>query len=302
MKPDSYTFDFHVHTHLSDGDADQSPEVVMKAAAESGLSCLSITDHDVRPMPEEQRLALQKKHNITLVPGCEISSFYKGAPVHIGAHFLKPGDPYVEQIIAHNANQPHDVRLAKMIYKCQRIGVIPAYVRIDQVVEEIKAANPESSLLAKRALVHFLVSKGYVQDWDTAYSLLSHGGPAYVDPQEDLHFVPMEEAIKAVARNSLPTHNHLFYSRLDHDETCRMLKASKESGTQALEIIYPRYLNDPHKMSLLYYFKNKFDLLTNCGSDRHDSSREFMQGLGIHYEHLLQRQLELHGTTHVELL
>ena len=35
--------------------------------------------------------------------------------------------------------------------------------------------------------------------------------------------------------------------------------ASKESGTQALEIIYPRYLNDPHKMSLLYYFKNMYN-------------------------------------------
>lgn len=302
MKNDPHICDMHVHTYLSDADPDQSPEVVCKAAAEAGVRCLSITDHDVRPMPEEHRLALQEANNITLIPGCEISSIYKGAQVHIGAHFLKPGDPYVEQIIAHNASQPHDVRLAKMIDKCQRIGVIPAYISIDQVVEEIKAAYPHSDHLAKRALVHFLVSKGYVQDRDTAYRLLAYGGPAFVDPLEDIHYVPMEEAIEAVARNSLATHNHLFYSRLDHNENCQMLKVSKAHGCQGLEVIYTHYLKDPHKLALLYRFHNEYDLLINCGSDRHDPSRPFMQGSGIHYRNLLQRQLELHGTTHVHLL
>jgi len=301
MMNDPNTCDMHVHTYLSDGDPDQSPEVVCKAAAEAGIRRLSITDHDVR-LPEERRLALQEACSITLIPGCEISTIYKGAQVHIGAHFLKPGDPYVEQIIAHNASQPHEVRLAKMIDKCRRVGIIPPYVSTDQAIEEIKAAHPHSDHLAKRALVHFLVSKGYVKDRDTAYRLLAYGGPAYVDPLEDIHYVPMEEAIKAVARHSIPTHNHPFYSRLDHDGTDSMLKVSKENGCQGIEVIYPRYLSDPHKMSLLYYYHHKYNLLINCGSDRHDPSRPFMQGLGIHYVNLLQRQLELHGTTHVPLL
>ena len=301
MITDPNTCDMHVHTHLSDADPDQSPEAVCKAAADSGIHKLSITDHDTL-LCETRRLALQETYGITLVPGCEISSVFEGRQVHIGAHFLKPGDPYVQQIVDHNSNQPYDIRVAKMLYKCRNLGIIPTYVNIDQAVDEIKTAHPFSSHLGKRAVVHFLVSKGYVEDRDTAYRLLASGGPAYVDPMEDLHFVPMEEAVKAVSRNSLATHNHLFYSRLDHEGNQRMLKASKENGTQALEIIYPHYLKDPHRMALLYRFHHDYDLLINCGSDRHDTSREFMRGLGVHYTNLLQRQLELHGTTHVPLL
>lgn len=303
MRPDINTFDFHVHTCLSDGDPDQSPETVCRQAVESDIRCLSITDHDTL-LPEPQRRELEARHRLTLVPGCEISCLYippystNEVVVHLGAHWLKPDDPDIQSIVDHNSDQAYDLRVEKMLEKCSLQGILPVEADIGDCLDWIKAENPDSTHLGKRAVAKFLVSNGYIATRNEAYALLAYGGPAYVDPLEDLRFVSFEEAVEVISRNSLCTLNHIYYSRLSDAGNHDLLRRFKACGGQALEVIYTRYLQEPDKIRQLSRFGEDYGLLMNCGSDRHDVSRPFLRGPGNLYNKLLERQLELHGTTH----
>ena len=72
--------DLHNHTKYSDGI--YTPEELINIAIEQNVDCFAITDHDsVFGCDEIQDLS--KKYNINVISGMELSTYYKGEPVHI---------------------------------------------------------------------------------------------------------------------------------------------------------------------------------------------------------------------------
>ena len=66
----SERFDFHTHTHVSDGSL--SPTELVRAAAANGVTGFALTDHDtVAGIAEAQAEA--NRLGIELIPGIEIS-------------------------------------------------------------------------------------------------------------------------------------------------------------------------------------------------------------------------------------
>ena len=72
--------DLHNHTTYSDGLF--TPEELINIAIQQGVGCFAITDHDsVFGCDEIQEAA--KKYDIHVISGMELSTYYKGEPVHI---------------------------------------------------------------------------------------------------------------------------------------------------------------------------------------------------------------------------
>ena len=301
---DTYSFDFHVHSHLSDADANQSPDAVCAAAVQAGLNALSITDHD-HLLCETRRRELARQYALELVPGCEVSCVWapKGtsrrAIVHLGGHWLNSSDPTLRQIVAHNSAQPFDRYVLQMLRNVRSLGLDPGQGRSDDYVyERICAAHPHSVHHGKRDVALYLAANNVIPDRQFAYELLARGGMAYVDPLSVLDFLPFEEAVPAIARHGLCTLNHLYYSHLDDLSNHALLRDFKRLGGAALEVLYPRY--GANRQAELRRFCREYGLLANCGSDRHDASRPFLPGPARMYRLLRQRQLELHGTLNME--
>ena len=80
--------DLHVHTTASDGT--MSPkEVVSLVMTMPGLKAIALTDHDTMDGLQEAGETAELM-GISVVPGIEISSDYRGKEVHILGYFLDP--------------------------------------------------------------------------------------------------------------------------------------------------------------------------------------------------------------------
>ncbi len=76
--------DLHTHTIESDGKLTQ--EALFKKAKAKGVDVLAITDHDVCARVEKNR-ALAKTHDMTYIPGIELSTLKDGKSVHLLGYF-----------------------------------------------------------------------------------------------------------------------------------------------------------------------------------------------------------------------
>ena len=73
-------FDLHLHTTASDGSF--SPSEVVKMAAQKGITTIAITDHDTTDGINEA-LEEARKLKVTIIPGIELSTKYKGKTIDI---------------------------------------------------------------------------------------------------------------------------------------------------------------------------------------------------------------------------
>ena len=88
--------DLHIHTYYSDSTS--SPQEVVDEAVKNGLSCISITDHDVIDgfLPTQD---IAKQVDIEVIPGIELSSEFEGRDIHILGYFVNTQKgPLVEKI------------------------------------------------------------------------------------------------------------------------------------------------------------------------------------------------------------
>lgn len=291
--------DLHTHTYLSDGDPDQSPDTLCHQAAEAGLRHLSISDHD-HMLPAEQCRKLAETYQIDLISGCEFSCLWThpdtGSKViiHLGGHWLNENDPAIQQILKHNQSLNYEAYVKEMLLRYQKQHPHPALCDIDAAYKEMKQAHPYSSHLGKRAVAQFLVSKGCVASRQEAYDHFAYGGATHISPTEILHYAPFEETMEAITKSSICTLNHLYYYHLDATGNQALLQDFKKLGGQALETVYSRY--DQMQRAALFRLCEEYDLLPNCGSDRHDTSREFLHGPELLFLQLKDRQLNQYST------
>ena len=88
--------DLHCHSTCSDGTV--SPEDLVRLALKSGLSGLSITDHDTieayKTLP-----SLAKQHGLEILTGVEFSSYHLGQSVHILGYNIDVENKAAEAIV-----------------------------------------------------------------------------------------------------------------------------------------------------------------------------------------------------------
>jgi len=292
--------DMHTHTHFSDGDIDQSPDTLCVQAKEAGIQYLSITDHDYMICHKELK-ALSEKHGIPLIPGCEFSCIwnYEGKKViiHLGGHWLDEKNEAIRQILEYNQSLNYEGYVKEQLHRFNKLLSLEKRFDVDNAYEKIEQMHPQAIHRGKRDSVRFLVSSGIVDSAEIAYKLLAFSGEAHVSPAEFLPFVPMEDGVEAITKSSLCTLNHLYYYHLNATENQILIKHFKELGGQALETVYSRY--DSFQRAALFEMCNRYDLLPNCGSDRHDISRDFLQGPEVLFQQLKRRQLQQYGSLYL---
>ncbi len=161
--------DLHVHTKFSDGL--MSPKEVLDLAKENDVAVLSITDHDTL---DGYRNALKyiDDYDITLIPGVEVSSSYKGKDVHILGYNIDPENRKLN-ILLEQIFIGRFTRAEKIIDKLNEMGIIISM----EIVHELAG---EKGLIGRPHIARAVVDAGYCSSTIEVFDrFIGDGCPAY---------------------------------------------------------------------------------------------------------------------------
>lgn len=269
--------DLHIHTTCSD--STQTPEEVVVAAHEAGLSCIAIADHDTVD-GIEPAIEAGQKYDIEVIPAIELSTEINKKDVHMLGYLLdytnKEFCEVIDKVQHSRIGRMHD-----MINKLKELGV-------DNIsFEEVeKMAGTKS--LGRPHLAHFLVEKGWVKNRQEAFhKYLAEGQPVCVPKFKISPFEGIELIAKA---GGIPVLAHPKFSEIDEH-----IPALVEAGLGGLEVYYP---NTPPELVRFYEgIVEKHGMVATGGSDAHGDNKRhtYIGRMNVPYE-LVEKLKEYHKT------
>ncbi|MCB1149430.1 MAG: PHP domain-containing protein [Chlamydiia bacterium] len=163
--------DLHCHSTCSDGTC--TPQEIVDLALKSGLSGLSITDHDtVAAFEMAAPYAAQK--GLQLLPGVEFSSVFNEESVHILAYGFSPKNPHILHFCERHKLR-RDERNSAIIelLKRHRMPIDP-----HELTRPGPAGPPRS--VGRPHIAQQMIKLGYVSDIREAFQkYLGEGKPCY---------------------------------------------------------------------------------------------------------------------------
>jgi predicted metal-dependent phosphoesterase TrpH len=246
------SIDFHIHSHHSDGVL--SVQEIIELALDRGLKELSITDHDTMDAYED--ISSQELDGLSLVPGCEFSSVWKGQTIHIvGLNLDAASDAMRSAMEIQKAAREHrSIRIAE---KLEARGMT------DTLAGAYRYAK--GGVLGRPHFASYLVEKGYVKDSRQAFKkYLGDGKPGDVKTQ----WRPIEEVVswieqaKGVAVLAHPLKYGMTRTRLN-----ALVEEFISAGGRAIEVISGKQM--PEQTRELSLLAKHYGLLASAGSDFH---------------------------------
>ena len=242
--------DLHSHTLHSDGQ--RSPEELVAEAAATGLTVLSLTDHDTVSGIAAATAAATRR-GIRLVPGIELSCELHGREVHVLGHFLDPCSAPVLELATSMLAERRD-RMERMVALAQAAGF--KGVTLDRVIAASGGEN-----LGRPHLARALVDCGHAKSVKDAFDRFLHSrGPLWVDRRR----LSVVEAVELV-RNAGGTSSiaHPGANGVSRQE----LKLCAEAGLDAVEAVHPDHV--PTQVEAYERWAAEMKLLVTAGSDYH---------------------------------
>jgi 3',5'-nucleoside bisphosphate phosphatase len=251
------SIDLHVHSHFSDGT--QSPTDLVRLAAKSGVTALSITDHDTMDGVAEA-LAAGPEYGVEVIPGLEVSVIHKKKALHILGYFMDPENRELTAALE-TIQEARDKRNEKIIMKLQLLGV-------DATVEELAEISGVGQT-GRPHIAKLLMNHGLVRSMPQAFDeYLKKDGKAYVarfaySAEEAIRFITEAGGIAVLAHP------------IQVDRTLNSLKTLlpvlKSYGLGGVETYYPTQSKKVRKK--IRKFAEEFNLLLTGGSDYHGDIR-----------------------------
>lgn len=247
--------DLHCHTTCSDGSL--APIELVHLAKQSGLSGLSITDHDTieayaTAAPVCRELGIQ------LLTGVEFSTSHQGTSVHVLGYGFQIDHPAVQSLCAKHSKRRYNRNLAIL----QLLSKYDMPISEEELAEASGAGSDDSisHTIGRPHIALAMVKKGYVDSVQDAFKkYLAEGktcfaqGAAY-SVEETIDVIHQAKGLAVIA------HPHL----LKNNELLRQLLEMKFDG---IECYYGNFPPKDHKRWLKIAAKKGW--LITGGSDFH---------------------------------
>lgn len=252
--------DLHSHTVNSDGT--YTVEEIVKLAKEKGLKVLAITDHDtVDGLVDEKKIdELEKKYDIKIIRGIEMSCSLDGSDVHILGYFLNLKDEEFLNVLKEIADI-RDERNDRLLKKLEKLNVPVTKEDLEEVVQ--------GNILSKAHIAEVMVRKGYVKSKPEAFEkYLGKKGLAYTEKKD---YKP-QRAVEILAKNGAfvsLAHPKLITTNVDKID--KLLQDLIPLGLRGIEVNYYSF----YEMDRKIYRKlaKKYNLIITGGSDFHGGNR-----------------------------
>jgi 3',5'-nucleoside bisphosphate phosphatase len=253
MKVDlGFRADLHCHSCFSDGT--DTPEQLIQRALESGLSGLSITDHDtIAAYPEALEIARQK--GLLLLNGVEFSASYRGEPVHILGYAYHLQSEAIAALCKRHKTRREE-RNRRILEKLRSLGIPIEPEEID--LSDFKGSR------GRPHIAYALLKRGIVHSIQEAFErYLAEGKPAY-DPGEPLSVEETIQTIHQAKGRAVLAHPHLI-------KRSTTVRAMLQMPFDGLECYYARMTAGQEKKWIDLAQQRKW--LITGGSDYHGGTK-----------------------------
>lgn len=241
--------DLHIHSNYSDGLL--CPKEIFEIANKRNLAAISITDHDsVEAI--DKAFELQKEYSIEVIPGIEISVFYKKCEFHLLGYFI---DHYNDAIrrytrLLSNSREKRGEEIVKVLNK-QGVNISFDFVK--------KKAN--GAPIGRPHIAEVMVEEGYVfSAYEAFQKYLGENRPADIPKYN----VGPEKAVDIIKQAK----GLVFLAHPGTIDCCEeLIRLLLEYGLDGLETIHPK-----HNLMSRKHFSavaKKYGLLESGGSDCH---------------------------------
>jgi predicted metal-dependent phosphoesterase TrpH len=247
-------FDFHCHTHLSDGT--QTLRWLAERAVATGVTHLAITDHDhLTPIEGCDDL------EVALIPGVEISSEWKNREIHIVGLFVDQANLELNDLVgSQQVSRKH--RAEAIAEKLEKFGApgLCAYL------ESLPAIA-----LTRSHIANFAVRSGLAKTRQKAFKqYLAKGAKAFVPAS----WCEVAKAVKSIhSANGIAVLAHPGRYPLNKKQLAELVADFKGAGGDALEVRYPNI--DTNTTRQLETLAVEHDLYVSGGSDFHDPEAQW---------------------------
>ncbi len=239
--------DLHLHTTASDGT--WTPEELTQQAYYRGFSVISVTDHD---STDNVLPAIQSAPTgLSVIPGIELSTDYKGSEVHILGYFLDVTDQNLQETLVER-RESRLTRAEKMVSKLNALNMPLTFDSVVKLADGAAVGRPH--------VAQALVTEGYVPTISAAFKQwIGKDKPAYVPhfkltPQQAIRLILSCRGIPVLAHPGLIGNDPIIYELT-------------ESGLLGLEVLHSSHNNWQQSHYLMMC--NNLDLLPTGGSDCH---------------------------------
>lgn len=251
-----------LHTHSTASDGRLTPAALATAAAEAGVECLALTDHDtVAGVAAAQAQA--REHGMQFVPGVEVSVSWEKRTLHIVGLGV---DPHHTQLVAALAQLQHtrEQRARDMGERLEKAGLQDAYPRARGLAGEGQVTRGHFARL--------LVEDGLCGKFQQAFQrYLKPGKPGYVD----VAWSSLEEAVATIQQaGGLAVLAHPMAYGMTGAWRRRTLTAFSEAGGDGVEVCCGNH--NPSDTGVCTADALHYGLLGSVGSDFHGPHQRWL--------------------------
>ncbi len=263
---DKKIIDLHCHSIFSDGS--DTPEKLVKMALKKELSAIALTDHDtVRGVKTMTEAAAGT--SLEVVPGVELSTFYKKHEIHIVGLFVDCENKTFLSAL----NQIRFLREERIRKMCAKLHMLGIDVDYDNLVEIYK-----SNMITRAHIADYLVNTGFISDRKEAFDkYIGAHCPAFVQ-WEKISAVHGVELIHSAGGTAILAHPVAY--KMEDDELEDLIKCLKEKGLDGMEVFYST--NSTSFTDKTKNLAHKYSLLMSGGSDHHGRTKPLISlGTGM---------------------
>ncbi len=247
-------YDFHSHTHYSDGIL--SPKELIDRAESKQLDLLAITDHDSISGLQEAGLQVKSRAlNVKLINGIEFSALSDFGEIHIVGLNINTNNTELLNVIKS--------QISKRWQRAEKIDAKLKKLHVDGVLNQLKLTCKE--VVTRSHVAKALIELGYAKDNNQAFKkYLGKKGRAKVS----CDWISMQETIACIqAAGGLAVLAHPTRYSMSNRRLSYLIEEYKIAGGDAIELAYPSL--SPDKRGWLEVQRKENDLLASGGSDFH---------------------------------
>jgi len=241
--------DLHIHSTFSDGTL--SPEEIIKRAKESGIKCISITDHDCL---DSQYISKESTDEFKIIPGIEISSEIDNLEIHILGYFIDFENKELIEVV-NKLSKEREKRINKILEKLNENNI---NIKMEDLDIEF------SKSISRSHVANAMVKKGYFENYKSAFTAyLIKGKPAYVKGYK-LHYKEVLKSINDAGGIAVLAHPGQIYKGLVVEN---LIKELKYFGLKGIEVYHPSHSRE--EINKFHNLAKKYKMIITGGSDYH---------------------------------
>ncbi len=212
----NFRADLHCHSTCSDGSL--SPDALVRLAKESGLSGISITDHDTIDAYADG-MVLANELGLKWVPGVEFSAVHKGVSVHVLAYAFSLKSVSLKRFCAKHSIRRQE-RNAGILDRLAKRGMPVSYKELFS--DTIASSVGPRKIAGRPHIAQVMVNKGYVSTVREAFDKYLAEGMSCYDPGQAISVEETIEYIHAAKGLAVIAHPHLIRNAPIEEALLRM--------------------------------------------------------------------------------